>query len=166
MELRPGALGDLRVFLASYGPAIPPPIIPTTILRPENAPSFPDREVQLSWGARVRLLMYPGVNAGLTLSELISGTGGGEGSIGRIPSCDSGAARSSQQSGIRHRYLLACVPFMKWGFKLQQPDVCNILSDRDFFQLLRKTYTENRLRDPAKWLRTVSKLDFARVSLP
>lgn len=66
----------------------------------------------------------------------------------------------------RHRFLLLCIPFMKWGFKLQQPDVCRIHSDRDFFKLLRQAYLEHRSSKAWRWLRKVRQLDFSQVCPP
>jgi len=63
----------------------------------------------------------------------------------------------------RHRFLLLCIPFLKWGLKLQQPDVCRIHSDRDFFKLLRKAYLEHRVGKHWRWLRRVKQLDFCQV---
>lgn len=65
-----------------------------------------------------------------------------------------------------HRFLLLCIPFLKWGLKLQQPDVCRIHSDRDFFKLLRKAYLKHRVGKHWRWLRRVKQLDFCQVCDP
>ncbi|KAL7626544.1 hypothetical protein AAE478_003316 [Parahypoxylon ruwenzoriense] len=64
-----------------------------------------------------------------------------------------------------HNFLLLCLPFMRWGTKLHQAEVCRVNSDRDFFNLLRSNYQETRGRMPWSWLRRVSAIDFVRFEM-
>ncbi|KAK8879748.1 hypothetical protein PGQ11_001042 [Apiospora arundinis] len=45
-----------------------------------------------------------------------------------------------------HNYLLLCVPFGNLIYKLQQPEVCTVDSDQDFFSLLRVLYHKSRTK--------------------
>lgn len=66
-----------------------------------------------------------------------------------------------------HIYLLLGVPTKKGATKIHQNDVCQIKSDREFFQLVRSTYESQRGRAlPAMSLKKVNALYFAKVCHP
>jgi hypothetical protein len=52
---------------------------------------------------------------------------------------------------------------MKWGTRVHQPEVCKINSDREFFQLLRQSYYEQRGKSSWTRFRTVKALKFVQV---
>ncbi|KAI1645082.1 uncharacterized protein F4817DRAFT_193671 [Daldinia loculata] len=64
-----------------------------------------------------------------------------------------------------HNYLLACVPFGRWVSKLHQQEICTILSDQDFFSLLRMLYHTNRRRLSLSWMRRVNGIDFVQFDV-
>ncbi|KAI0847673.1 hypothetical protein F5Y00DRAFT_240792, partial [Daldinia vernicosa] len=66
---------------------------------------------------------------------------------------------------LEHNYLLACVPFGRWVSKLHQQEICTILSDQDFFSLLRMLYHANRRRLSLSWMRRVKSIDFVQFDV-
>ncbi|KAK2022198.1 hypothetical protein LX32DRAFT_603295 [Colletotrichum zoysiae] len=52
--------------------------------------------------------------------------------------------RPDQASSKRHSFVLLCIPFMRWGTKAHQPDVCAVRSDQAFFRLLRASHAAYR----------------------
>ncbi|EFQ26760.1 uncharacterized protein GLRG_02580 [Colletotrichum graminicola M1.001] len=53
----------------------------------------------------------------------------------------------------RHSFVLLCIPFMRWGTKAHQPDVCAVRSDQAFFRLLRMSHVAYRTQHPWSWLK-------------
>ncbi|KAK1673385.1 hypothetical protein BDP55DRAFT_670079 [Colletotrichum godetiae] len=77
------------------------------------------------------------------------------------------ASNSQQNQGARpdHHFLLLCIPFMRWGTRAHQPDVCGIRSDQNFFRLLRASYDANRSGYPWSWLKKVKFINFVKFEL-
>jgi hypothetical protein len=75
--------------------------------------------------------------------------------------------RESKDTGsvidLNHTFMLLCMPFMRWATKVQQPDVCKIYSDRDFFRLLKASYMESRKGYTWRGLKQVRSIDFVMV---
>lgn len=66
-----------------------------------------------------------------------------------------------------HKFVLMCLPFLRWAKKLHQVDMCNLQSDQVFFLSLRKQYSLVRKSRPWKSFarfRRVDSLDFVKVS--
>lgn len=63
----------------------------------------------------------------------------------------------------QHDYLIACVPFGRLASKAHQLEVCTIMSDRDFFALLRSIYNAGRWKFLWMPLRRVSAIHFVGV---
>lgn len=66
----------------------------------------------------------------------------------------------------QHHFLLLCLPFMRWGTKLFQSEVCRVNSDRDFFRLLGERYHTARAarkRGPFSWLLRPRSIEFVKV---
>lgn len=61
-----------------------------------------------------------------------------------------------------HNFLILCIPFMRWGIKAHQPDVCRVRSDREFFRLLRAIHSEHNVSHRWKGLRRVSSMTLSR----
>lgn len=66
---------------------------------------------------------------------------------------------------VPHNFVLLCLPFMRWATKLQQPEVCRLRSDQDFFRLLGSTYAAARATLSWPQLRRVSAIDFVRFEM-
>ncbi|KAH7009811.1 hypothetical protein EDB80DRAFT_572198 [Ilyonectria destructans] len=79
----------------------------------------------------------------------------------------SGCASTLEGAGQdpNHNFLILCIPFMRWGIKAHQPDVCRVRSDRDFFRLLRATHSEHNVSHRWKGLRRVSAIDFVQFEI-
>jgi hypothetical protein len=88
---------------------------------------------------------------------------GDERGVPEIGSCvaQPGAPLATQE----HNYLLACIPFGTWAWRVQQSEVCRIRSDRDFFALLGNMYRKHRKNVSFSWLRKVKAINFVEVSL-
>lgn len=92
----------------------------------------------------------------------------------RLPQHHSSSPRPTSLLGVctvipntppgHHNFMLLCIPFMKWGLKLYQPEVCKMNSDQEFFQVLRYYYASQR--GVRSWirLRTVRAIKFVKVS--
>lgn len=68
-----------------------------------------------------------------------------------------------QQGPVQHKFVLLCVPFMRHGAKLFQPETCTINSDREFFQAVRHHYRQGRGSTAWSRLRKVRSLKFVKV---
>ncbi|TLD11880.1 hypothetical protein PspLS_11300 [Pyricularia sp. CBS 133598] len=90
-----------------------------------------------------------------------SGAGSDHSRLGMCPSTLS----SIQQGPGEHNFVLLCVPFMRHGAKLFQPETCTINSDREFFKALRYHYRHGR--GSAAWsrLRKVRSLRFVKFEV-
>ncbi|KAI0890856.1 hypothetical protein F4806DRAFT_485042 [Annulohypoxylon nitens] len=66
---------------------------------------------------------------------------------------------------MHHIFILMCVPFRRWGTKLRQEDICDIKSDRQFFQALNYFYNVQRGR--SNWARPnrVVSINFVQFEL-
>lgn len=68
---------------------------------------------------------------------------------------------------VDHKFVLMCLPFMRWAKRLHQFDMCNLRSDQVFFLALRKQYSlarnSRQLASFARF-RRVNSLDFVKVS--
>ncbi|KAK4661055.1 hypothetical protein QC762_124460 [Podospora pseudocomata] len=76
--------------------------------------------------------------------------------------------QSSQQAPYTtHLFLLLCVPFLRFATRLAQPEVCQINSDQELFQLLRRQYLIARSGKRWLWgqLRRVQAIDFVKLEL-
>ncbi|KAK7976342.1 hypothetical protein PG989_014805 [Apiospora arundinis] len=60
--------------------------------------------------------------------------------------CGQGRTVTAPAPPKNHNYLLLCVPFGNLIYKLQQPEVCTVDSDQDFFSLLRVLYHKSRTK--------------------
>ncbi|KAI8628488.1 hypothetical protein F5Y19DRAFT_438091 [Xylariaceae sp. FL1651] len=52
--------------------------------------------------------------------------------------------RSSTLAQGDHNFVLLCVPYLRWGLRLFNTEVCRINSDQQFFRLLRQCYSDQR----------------------
>ncbi|KAI3318876.1 hypothetical protein HD806DRAFT_526054 [Xylariaceae sp. AK1471] len=48
--------------------------------------------------------------------------------------------RSAAAAQADHNFVLLCVPYLRWGLRLHNSEVCRINSDQQFFRLLQQTY--------------------------
>ncbi|KAF4831559.1 hypothetical protein CGCTS75_v005151 [Colletotrichum tropicale] len=64
-----------------------------------------------------------------------------------------------------HKFVLLCIPYMRWGTKAHQPDVCAIESDQQFFNFLRASYDTYRTQGRWNWLRSVKAIDLVKFEL-
>ncbi|KAI0545854.1 hypothetical protein F4679DRAFT_559546, partial [Xylaria curta] len=65
----------------------------------------------------------------------------------KLGSCVS----STGTSQANHDFVLLCVPYLRWGLRLHNSEVCKINSDQQFFKLLQQSYFAQR-RGPAREL--------------
>ncbi|KAL5888219.1 hypothetical protein ACKVWC_003488 [Pyricularia oryzae] len=70
-----------------------------------------------------------------------------------------------QQGPVQHNFVLLCVPFMRHGAKLFQPETCTINSDREFFQAVRYHYRRGRGSTAWSRLRKVRSLKFVKFEV-
>ncbi|KAI7913288.1 hypothetical protein M9X92_009541 [Pyricularia oryzae] len=70
-----------------------------------------------------------------------------------------------QQGPVQHKFVLLCVPFMRHGAKLFQPETCTINSDREFFQAVRHHYRQGRGSTAWSRLRKVRSLKFVKFEV-
>lgn len=76
-------------------------------------------------------------------------------------------SKVTEDGRVDHKFVLMCLPFLRWAKKLHQVDMCNLQSDQVFFLSLRKQYSLVRKSRPWKSLarfRRVNSLEFAKVS--
>lgn len=78
--------------------------------------------------------------------------------------CDRARVPSMDSSGAVHHFLAVCVPFMRHGVKAHQPDVCDVLSDYEFFSKLTRTYSSTRKGERWSFMRKVRRIEFVKVS--
>ncbi|KAI0115767.1 hypothetical protein GGR51DRAFT_546095 [Nemania sp. FL0031] len=71
-------------------------------------------------------------------------------------------ARSAGTAQANHNFVLLCVPYLRWGLRLHNSEVCKINSDQEFFKLLRKCYFSQRHGDTRKPLRMLTKVQALR----
>ncbi|KAF4483151.1 hypothetical protein CGGC5_v010247 [Colletotrichum fructicola Nara gc5] len=64
-----------------------------------------------------------------------------------------------------HKFVLLCIPYMRWGTKAHHPDVCAIESDQQFFNFLRASYGTYRTQGRWNWLRNVKAIDLVKFEL-
>jgi hypothetical protein len=82
------------------------------------------------------------------------------------PVITTGACTSSGIGGAAtHDFLLLCIPFMRHGTKLYQPEICRVNSDQEFLHLLRRYYNAKRGRSSWRLLRKVKAINFVKVLL-
>ena len=79
-------------------------------------------------------------------------------------------ADSRLGGSAQHHFLLLCLPFMRWGTKLHQSEVCRVNSDRDFFRLLRERYytarkTRGIVPGLSLWLQRPRFIEFVRLEV-
>ncbi|KAK1596877.1 uncharacterized protein LY79DRAFT_676935 [Colletotrichum navitas] len=82
-------------------------------------------------------------------------------------SCKGPGQQLNQTPSKRHSIVLLCTPFMRWGTKAHQPDVCAVRSGQAFFSLLRMSYAAYRTKHPWSWLKSlvnISQSPFLPVS--
>ncbi|KAF2962749.1 hypothetical protein GQX73_g10821 [Xylaria multiplex] len=64
---------------------------------------------------------------------------------GNRPSIQLGSCvKSAGSAEAPHNFVLLCVPYLRWGLRLHNIEICRINSDQQFFQLLRKCYFSQR----------------------
>ncbi|KAK1992155.1 hypothetical protein LX36DRAFT_753160 [Colletotrichum falcatum] len=80
-------------------------------------------------------------------------------------SCKDPRQQPDQTSGKRHSFVLLCIPFMRWGTKARQPDVCAVRSDQSFFRLLRVSHAAYRTRRPWSRLKRVTLLRLVKFEM-
>lgn len=79
----------------------------------------------------------------------------------------TGACTSAGVGGaVTHDFLLLCIPFMRYGTKVYQPEICRINSDQEFLHLLRRYYNTKRGRSSWRSLRKVNSINFVKVPSP
>ncbi|KAJ2998137.1 hypothetical protein NUW58_g418 [Xylaria curta] len=62
------------------------------------------------------------------------------------PSIQLGSCgRSARLAQAHHNFVLLCVPYLRWGLRLHNSEICRINSDQQFFQLLRQCYRNQRV---------------------
>ncbi|KAI1418484.1 hypothetical protein F5Y13DRAFT_149249 [Hypoxylon sp. FL1857] len=154
IELQPGALDRLQELLNQYGKPLEP-IEPFDI---DNGPDTPARlgtELRQLW--RQLKTSLPGGNGIPRLPYTRQGRGTGQkfGVCPKIPI----------NTPANHLFLLMCMPFRRWGTKLQQADTCDINSDQEFFQALKYYYNVRRSRSKWTRLRRVASIDFVKFEL-
>ncbi|KAI1736294.1 hypothetical protein F4680DRAFT_461201 [Xylaria scruposa] len=57
-----------------------------------------------------------------------------------------------------HNFVLLCVPYLRWGLRLHNSEVCKINSDQQFFKLLRQCYFAQRCGPARELLRIFTKV--------
>ncbi|KAJ9150874.1 hypothetical protein NKR23_g3369 [Pleurostoma richardsiae] len=78
-----------------------------------------------------------------------------------------GTCISSPEPGqANHNFVLLCVPFLQWGIKVHQAEICTINSDQEFFRLLQRAYKVHR-RPMGAWksLRKVRAIHFVKFEM-
>lgn len=80
-----------------------------------------------------------------------------------VEGCQSSRTQPVQAYRSNHKFVLLCIPYMRWGTKAHQPDVCAIESDQQFFNLLRASYDTYRTQSRWHWLRSVRSIRLAKV---
>ncbi|TRX88915.1 hypothetical protein FHL15_010143 [Xylaria flabelliformis] len=74
--------------------------------------------------------------------------------LSQLGSCVSSAGTSQ----ANHNFVLLCVPYLRWGLRLHNSEVCKINSDQQFFKLLQQCYFAQRHRPARKLLRIFTKV--------
>ncbi|KAI0868244.1 hypothetical protein GGS24DRAFT_482943, partial [Hypoxylon argillaceum] len=75
------------------------------------------------------------------------------------PSIQLGSCvRSARPTQSHHNFVLLCVPYLRWGLRLHNSEVCRINSDQQFFQLLRQCYLNQRVGKIPKIFRIFTKV--------
>ncbi|KAK1452934.1 hypothetical protein CCUS01_01951, partial [Colletotrichum cuscutae] len=77
--------------------------------------------------------------------------------------CKASGKQLGRPLVLRHSFVVLCIPFMRWGTKAYQPDVCGIRSDQNFFHMLRASYETYRAQSRWSWLKRVEVIDFFKV---
>ncbi|KAI0857312.1 hypothetical protein F4860DRAFT_490180 [Xylaria cubensis] len=72
----------------------------------------------------------------------------------QLGSCVSSAGTSQ----ANHNFVLLCVPYLRWGLRLHNSEVCKINSDQQFFKLLQQCYFSQRHGPARKLLRVFTKV--------
>lgn len=76
----------------------------------------------------------------------------------------TGACKNTGIGGpATHDFLLLCIPFMRYGTKVYQPEICRINSDQEFLRLLRRYYNTKRGKSSWRLLRKVKSINFVKV---
>jgi hypothetical protein len=78
--------------------------------------------------------------------------------------CDRARRLAADSSGAVHCFLALCIPFMRHGVKAYQPDVCDVMSDHEFFNKMNKMYVSIRGTQRWSFLRKVRNIEFVKVS--
>lgn len=156
IEVQPGSLTNLENLLTSYFGGYPVTLKPGDFEH-RATPEYTSRKKLINgivslWNQvfddRGRDLQLPWIRRRADDMELCH--------------CPPGAASARGD----HRFVLLCLPFMRWARKLHQLDSCNLRSDQDFFLSLRKQYAIAQSSRPWKSfgrLRRVLSLDFVKV---
>jgi len=164
-ELRPGGIEGLRSLLDAYSHHSKPfrsthVTLPTAQGTMLSVVSFFSRRKQSASGASS--------GTGLPVHKQ-NNTRDPYGCEEVQPSAASHTNSGSQYGQPQHHFLLLCLPFMRWGTKLHQSEVCRVNSDRDFFRLLalryRNTTTKRWLFFPSSWLLHPRSIDFVRLEV-
>ncbi|KAI1748825.1 hypothetical protein F4782DRAFT_515862 [Xylaria castorea] len=75
------------------------------------------------------------------------------------PSTQLGSCvRSAGTSQADHNFVLLCVPYLRWGLRLHNSEVCKINSDQQFFKLLQQCYFTQRRGATRELLRIFTKV--------
>ncbi|KAI0183816.1 hypothetical protein EV127DRAFT_254931 [Xylaria flabelliformis] len=72
----------------------------------------------------------------------------------QLGSCVSSAGTNQ----ANHNFVLLCVPYLRWGLRLHNSEVCKINSDQQFFKLLQQCYFAQRHGPARKLLRIFTKV--------
>ncbi|RYC54366.1 hypothetical protein CHU98_g11840 [Xylaria longipes] len=76
--------------------------------------------------------------------------------------------RSAGTAQAYHNFVLLCVPYLRWGLRLHNSEVCRINSDQQFFELLRQCYFGQRrgtIREALRIFTKVRALQFVQFEV-
>ncbi|KAI0883508.1 uncharacterized protein GGS22DRAFT_167176 [Annulohypoxylon maeteangense] len=141
-ELQPGALDRLQELLQQYGK------IPETAAL-NDAGNAPNSNPSAKAGSFPRF-SWQQLKAGLSnknKSHKLPHQHQDKGTYSKFGTC----SKSSISGPMSHMFVLMCIPFRRWGTKLQQEDICDIKSDQQFFRALNFFYRTERGR--SNWAR-------------
>ncbi|KAI0137843.1 hypothetical protein F4776DRAFT_621371 [Hypoxylon sp. NC0597] len=153
IELQPGALNRLQELLYRYGK-------PSEQQEPfdvDNGPDIANGGIYMGQLWQQLKASLPGRNRGPILSRQRQD---------KSTSPKFGVCPKRPVAALAdHLFILLCIPFRRWGTKLQQADTCDINSDREFFKALNYYYQMKRSRSKWTRLRRVTSIEFVEFEL-
>lgn len=157
IEIQPGSLTNLANLLAGYFGGYSVTLKPGDF-GPRATPDYTNRNKPINGIVSLWKQIFDGRGRDLQLPWTRPRADDME-----LSCCSAGPASVRDHTC---RFVLLCLPFMRWARKLHQLDSCNLRSDQDFFLSLRKQYAIARSSRPWKSfgrLRRVLSLDFVKV---